>query len=439
MNTKRYLPQSFFWRIWWLICCAMFFSKIMTLVYIFFNEDALVDRQYSYGISTVIRTYWTVDEKQREILAEKIKLKTHSTNEAIKISEEHWPYTQIFQNQIKKELGENSKTMFQLKPTPALWVFVPDLGPDWVSIEFYPHTLSGNKLLGLIFWMGGVILIALGLSYIFVKQISAPFDLLVKAVRNLGKGYSKKLEITNNLPCEVLEVYQAFNTMLEDVKNADKEREVMLAGVSHDLRTPLTRIRLRLSLLEDETNSNEIKEMVNDIEIANSIISQFINFIHQAQSPADLCDIYQLITTTANAFNQTGQKVTLDLAKNLPKIAVHPIFIDRMLSNLIQNALAYGDDSAEVVAYQEQNNLIIKVLDNGDGIDPNLVEQLFTPFMRGDKARNKSGSGLGLAIAKKICTKYNGTIELINRDCGGLEARVTLPITPPTTSRTRAT
>jgi len=434
MNIKRYLPQSFFWRIWWLICCAMIFSKIMTLVYIFFNEDALVDRQYSYGISAVIRTYWSVDDKQRELLANEVKLKTHPKNEAPQVSEEHWPYTQIFQKQMKKELGKNSKTLFQLEPAPVLWVFDPDLNEDyWVSIEFYPRTLTGDKLLGLIFWMGAVVLAALVLSYIFVKQINKPFAKLIVAVRNLGKGHDKqtKLNITANTPYEIIEVYQTFNKMLDDLEQADKEREIMLAGVSHDLRTPLTRIRLGLSLLENQDNKQLINGMVDDIESANNIIGHFISFVREHQSDPVSCDMHQLITSTVNSFNQTTFKVKLNITETLPNIVGHPLFIQRMLSNLIENALTYGGDNVEVVAIQEQNNLIISVLDNGKGIAPDLIEQVFTPFVRGDKSRSKSGSGLGLAIAKRICNKHNGQIELINRNCGGLEVRVSLPTPPP--------
>jgi len=422
---NRLFESSFFSYVWRLVFWAMILSQLLTILYFLLNEDTLVDRQYSHSTAAMIRAYWQADEDQRDILARAMNMRAHTPNEAPKLSESHWPYTQIFSKQLKKALGEQTQTIFQIESTAALWVYAPHLGDDWLEIKLYSSSWKKNKLLRIMLWLMLILTISSVLSYVFIRYLNDPFSRLVLAARNLGQGHYIVLDVNPHLPSEIKELYHTFNKMIDDIKKNDRERKIMLAGVSHDLRTPLTRIHLGLSLLKNAANEQQIADIIGDLNEANNIVEQFIHFVREDEKDPVLSDINQLITEVCTPYNQ---QIHLDI-KPLRDMRIYPDFFKRMLINLIENALKYGDNYAEIIAYNTNKSLIIKILDNGQGIDDDLLDKVFTPFVRGDKSRNQNGSGLGLAIVKKICIKHHGKIELFNRQQGGLEARITLPIT----------
>ena len=227
------------------------------------------------------------------------------------------------------------------------------------------------------------------------------------------------------------EVYRAFNQMTDDIEQAGRERELMLAGVSHDLRTPLTRLRLSLELLDSD---NELTtDMVRDIEDMDAILDQFLAFIRDgSDEPMEICDLNELISSVVAPYSQQGHaiRVYLDI---MPSLMLRRVSIKRMLVNLLENALRYGGQGIEVAASVEQGEhapyVAISILDRGVGLDPDDLQRIFNPFIRGDQARGGQGTGLGLAIVQRVAAQHGGTVELLNRAGGGLEARVCLPIT----------
>jgi two-component system osmolarity sensor histidine kinase EnvZ len=218
--------------------------------------------------------------------------------------------------------------------------------------------------------------------------------------------------------------------MAEDVEQGARERELMLAGVSHDLRTPLTRLRLSLELLHSDAELTE--DMVRDIEDMDAILEQFLAFIRDGRDePMEQVDLGALIHDLVAPYNQGKIQVRLCL-EAMPALPLRRVSIKRLLTNLIENALRYGTDGVEVAAYVTGSSgapyVVLSVLDRGMGIDPAELVQLFNPFIRGDKARGGKGAGLGLAIVKRIAALHGGSVELLNRSGGGVEARVCLPI-----------
>ena len=199
---------------------------------------------------------------------------------------------------------------------------------------------------------------------------------------------------------------------------------------SHDLRTPLTRLRLSLELLD---NDNELtRDMVRDIEDMNAILDQFLAFIRDgSDEPMEACDLNELIRAVVAPYSQQGHAIRLCL-EPMPIIALRRVSMKRMLVNLLENALRYGEQGIEVAASvvdSEQTSYIaLSVLDRGAGLDPNDLQNIFNPFIRGDQARGGQGAGLGLAIVKRIAAQHGGSVQLHNRAGGGLEAMVCLPI-----------
>ncbi|MDU9024307.1 ATP-binding protein [Pseudomonas corrugata] len=428
MKTPVWFPQSFFSRTLWLVLIVVLFSKALTLVYLLMNEDVLVDRQYSHGVALTLRAYWAADETNRAKIAEAATL-IRVVGAGVPEGEQHWPYSEIYQRQMQAELGADTEVRLRMHSPPALWVRAPSLGDGWLKVPLYPHPLRGQKIWNVLGWFLAIGLLSTASAWIFVSQLNQPLKRLVYAARQLGQGRSVRLPISDT-PSEMTEVYRAFNQMAEDVEQAGRERELMLAGVSHDLRTPLTRLRLSLELMGERTDLT--REMVRDIEDMDAILDQFLAFIRDGRDESvEEVDLSELVREVVAPYNQGEEKVHLQLEPIQP-FPLRRVSMKRLLNNLIGNALNHAGTGVEVAAYVSGDTnapyVVLSVMDRGAGIDPSELEAIFNPFTRGDRARGGKGTGLGLAIVKRIASMHGGNVELRNRVGGGLEARVRLPL-----------
>ena len=428
MKTPLWFPQSFFSRTLWLVLIVVLFSKALTLVYLLMNEDVLVDRQYSHGVALTLRAYWAADESDRQTIADAAGL-IRVVGGGVPEGEQHWPYSEIYQRQMQAELGADTEVRLRVHAPPALWVRAPSLGDGWLKVPLYPHPLRGQKIWSVLGWFLAIGLLSTASAWIFVSQLNQPLKRLVFAARQLGQGRSVRLPVSDT-PSEMTEVYRAFNQMAEDVEQAGQERELMLAGVSHDLRTPLTRLRLSLELMPKD---NEFMDgMVRDIEDMDAILDQFLAFIRDGRDEeVEEVDLVELVKEVVAPYNTPVEQVRLCL-ESIPPFALRRVSMKRLLANLIGNAMHHAGDGVEVAAYVSGDSgapyVVLSVMDRGLGIDPSELEGIFNPFTRGDRARSGKGTGLGLAIVKRIAAMHGGNVELRNRSGGGLEARVRLPL-----------
>lgn len=428
MKTPLWFPQSFFSRTLWLVLIVVLFSKALTLVYLLMNEDVLVDRQYSHGVALTLRAYWAADESDRQTIADAAGL-IRVVGGGVPEGEQHWPYSEIYQRQMQAELGADTEVRLRVHAPPALWVRAPSLGDGWLKVPLYPHPLRGQKIWSVLGWFLAIGLLSTASAWIFVSQLNRPLKRLVFAARQLGQGRSVRLPVSDT-PSEMTEVYRAFNQMAEDVEQAGQERELMLAGVSHDLRTPLTRLRLSLELMP--ANNEFMEGMVRDIEDMDAILDQFLAFIRDGRDEeVEEVNLVELVHEVVAPYNSPVEQVRLCL-ESIPPFPLRRVSMKRLLNNLIGNAMHHAGDGVEVAAYISGDSgapyVVLSVLDRGMGIDPSELEGIFNPFIRGDRARSGKGTGLGLAIVKRIAAMHGGNVELRNRSGGGLEARVRLPL-----------
>ncbi|MTZ13271.1 HAMP domain-containing protein [Pseudomonas sp. JL972] len=428
MKAPLWFPQSFFARTLWMVLVVVLFSKVLTLFYLMANEDVLVDRQYSHGAALTLRAYWAADAADRARIGRAAGLQTVPELQVPR-GEYHWPYTDIFQRQMRAELGAETEVRVRIQPSTAIWVRAPELGADWVRVPLYAYPLRGQRIWSVLGWFLGIGLLSTAAAWIFVNQLNLPLKRLVYAARQIGKGRSVRLPI-GDTPSEMTEVYRAFNQMAEDVEQAGRERELMLAGVSHDLRTPLTRLRLSLELMAGDDELTE--DMIRDVEDMDAILDQFLAFVRDgSDEPVEKLDLGELIREVVAPYNQHEESVRL-CVEPMPELALRRVSIKRLLVNLIENARRYGGEGVEVAASVTGDSnapyVVLSVLDRGPGIAPSELEGIFNPFIRGDRARGGKGSGLGLAIVKRIANQHGGIVELRNREGGGLEARVSLPL-----------
>ena len=334
---------------------------------------------------------------------------------------------EFFTQQIEKKLATELKMQdvtvyFQFKPSPRIWIQTPEMNGNWVR---EPLKTYANYSPELVFgWLLGIPLLAAAIILTLVRQLNRPLRRLQNAANSYSKtGKAPYLE-TNHGPQEIREVNQAFNHMIYTLEQTERDRRIMLAGISHDLRTPLTRIRLSAEMMPDD---DFLKEgLIYDVEDMDAILNQFISYMRDGSDE-------ELQETDLNVLLQELiiQFKPLDIrfnAQELPLIQARSLSLKRLIGNLINNSKRYGAEPIELSAELLEDQIRIRVADNGTGIPEDQIADLMQPFVRGNEARTVQGSGLGLAIVKRIVDIHQGELTIQNREQGGLEAIITLPL-----------
>lgn len=274
-------------------------------------------------------------------------------------------------------------------------------------------------------WLVGMLLALIG-AFLIQRRINRPLAQLVDAAHAIGRG-EPTAPLSEQGPREIVDVCRSFNRMHTQLTEQNRQRALMLAGVSHDLRTPLTKIRLAAEILGDQADNNTYTESIaRSCNQIDDIIGQFIDFAGMGNNePTATTDINRLIT---DIVQELGAPFTLE-AGDIPHLVIHPQAVRRMLINLLENALRYAQPDYRIVTTAASGQAIITVQDRGPGIDPQRVDDLLKPFTRGNDARNgPPGSGLGLAIAARVVQMEGGRMQLTQRPGGGLEIRIELPV-----------
>jgi two-component system osmolarity sensor histidine kinase EnvZ len=329
----------------------------------------------------------------------------------------------MFREQIRSIFGPEAEVYVRPNAPMALWVRVPAATRDW-WIAFPRQRIERDPMGALIGWSVAGLAIAVLATFLIVWWLSRPLRSLAEAAEKLGKGGDPP-PIPEKGPSEIRTLARAFNQMKEDLKRQERERSTFLAGISHDLRTPLARLRLETEMLGGKVDAETQKNMVSDLEDMNAIIDQFIGFARseaaEVLAPVNLSDAAR---SAAERAARLGTDVKCDLA-DVPVLMLRPLAIQRLLENLIGNAARHGGREILVRTAARDREVQVCVFDRGPGIPPDQVERLKQPFARRDDARSgQSGAGLGLAIANRIALMHGGRLELLARDGGGLEARV---------------
>ena len=337
------------------------------------------------------------------------------------------PFINLIANKIREQLGVETIITVNHYGIPGLWIsFNVEQDDFWVVIPkiqvdrpFPWHWLGWGAVVGLLSLFG---------AYLIASRINRPLNLLVYAADRLRHGEPAP-RLPEDSMDELQQVSKTFNEMAESLVRLDSERTLLLAGVSHDIRTPLARLRIAVELLDESCESLKAG-MIEDIADMDNIIHQFSDFVRGVEGePTKMMDINMLLQALQERQARAGRDLKLQLS-NAYFIPLRPLAMQRLLDNLVGNAYTYSKGKVTVESKITADSIIISVLDNGPGIPAEHAQRLLRPFERMDSARNKNegGSGLGLAICNRIAKLHRGSLELVNRPTGGLEARLTLPI-----------
>lgn len=336
------------------------------------------------------------------------------------------PFFSLLDNALSTELSQQVARPFWLDTVgrSSLIEIRIKLGKDVMRILTRRNSAYASNSHIFLLWMIGTSLILLTIAVLFLRNQIRPILKLADAAEAFGKG--RDADFRPRGAREVRRAGNAFIEMKRRVERSIGERTTMLNGVSHDLRTILTRFKLSLALME---RSWEIEALERDVDEMSRMLEDYLAFARgDAGETAVETDIRSLLEELKSDAERQGHQTELTVIGD-PLVVIRPDAFRRLLTNLVSNAARYGDRIA-IRATHDARYLIVMVDDDGPGIPPDQREDVFRPFFRLDEARNVDGggTGLGLAIARDIARAHGGDIMLGDSPLGGLRATVRLPV-----------
>lgn len=432
----RLWPRTLLWRSVLLIAFLLSLAHIAWLQIFQVSEREPRARQMARQIVSIVNltraALITVDPSKRlELLRdlsqeEQVQVYLAGPNEKIAPLPDN-PFLKLIEQELHRSLDADTRFAVAREGEPGVWVsFRIDDDEFWVRIP--RARIEGQQPMQWIGWGAFVLLLALLGALLIVFRVNRPLSQLTRAAEAMGRGKVPP-PIPETGPSEISTLARAFNQMAADLKRMDDERTLLLAGVSHDLRTPLSRIRLGLEMLQEKSDPALKEGMEHDIEDIDAAINQFLDFarVNEGEAVVAHGDLNAIVRSVCERQERAGRALKTTL-QPLPPLPLRPIAAQRMVANLVENALRYGGPQIDVATGVENGRAFVEVGDRGPGIPADQVERMLQPFTRLDSARSGAGTGLGLAIVDRIARMHGGEIKLLPREGGGLQARVELPV-----------
>ncbi len=439
--ARGYVGLSLFWRTFFLLAILLaggVYAWVQTLRALEFEPRAVQAAQQTAGLVNLSRAAL----KQADGINRVALLKGLAPEQgrAIRVAprepgDRSEPYetdrfTRRVSEELRNALGPDTIVARSVNGQPGMWVgFSIDKDPYWLQAEA-AHSAEMNRGTWAV-WIGIALLATLLGSVAIASLINRPLKQLSFAASRIREGDLDSRLDENTLTSEIREVNRGFNRMARELARVEEDRAVMLAGISHDLRTPLARLRLEteMSVEDDEAKRN----MAMDIDQLDAIIDKFMDYARPGETELVPVHVATLIDREAGVFRDPSQ---IKVSSRVPigvMVMADETELGRVFLNLFENARRYGRGTysgvaeVTVTAVKTGNWIILSVRDHGPGVAPEKLAQLTTPFFRGDAARTAAtGAGLGLAIVEKAMQRMGGSLELANAPDGGLIAHLRL-------------
>jgi len=431
MIIRKILPISLLGRSIIIIFMPIFLLVIITSVIFYQTSWNIISKRLTESVVADINVIVKLINKDLE-------------NEAISIAKEDFKMNINIQQNSKinniifiKQRGILSKRLkqalininkpftYDLSNIDKGVKIVIQLDKDLLLINVDKDRLYSETAFVFLLWMIFASILLLILSYFFMNKQIRPLKRLSIIAETFGRGLDAP-ELESAGASEIRQTANAFNQMRTRIKRFLKQRTDMLAGVSHDLRTPLTRMKLQLSLLKDEKAKKELELDINEM---TAMLDSYVSFVRsEAPEPIENINLNKLLKEIISNINKEKIQVYLN-EKNIVQTSARPLQIKRAFQNIIDNSIRYSDKlNIEILTNDEGCYILFE--DNGPGIPNKNYEDVFKPFFTLDPSRNKlkGESGLGLAITRDIIRSHGGEIRLDKSKLGGLKTIFHLPI-----------
>ena len=342
------------------------------------------------------------------------------------------PTETTYLSYFREALAKHSISTFNIVESDSgstIWVNMVENGNDF-HFGFESGRLGINPPLAMLMIIAFGALLAVFASVLEARRITRPLGILASAAKELGQGHDPA-QVPVNGPREIDDLAKSFNQMAANLRNMAKNRTVMVAGISHDLRTPVTRLNLAAEMLENDSNRDLVQRVRRNLDAINDLVGEFLAFSRgiEASEPEQL-QLWEVVEDLLIDLKPEGVDVRLHRCSAPATYRADRNALARVLLNLLKNAVQYGRGGPVEVNLQcTEGGGIVEIKDRGPGIPPGETEAVFEPFYRLENGWNlrSTGSGLGLAIAHQLAVKHGWTIELLPREGGGTIARVNLP------------
>jgi two-component system osmolarity sensor histidine kinase EnvZ len=328
------------------------------------------------------------------------------------------PLLERVEPRVRRALGEATRFAAERDGEDGFWVsFFIDSDEFWVMMPWERFEPAfGPQWLG---WGFALLALSLAGAWLIATTLARPLAAVTRAARRIGSGAAHE-PLAEEGPRELRTVAAAFNRMAKSLESMERERAMVLAGISHDLRTPLSRLRLALEMSGADRGASEA--MIEDIGEMDGIIGQFLDFARGENEEKAEHDLDALVLELGEHYSRLHRKVSVKTGTASP-LRFARMAVRRAVANLVDNALRYAGEPVEI----ESGKYFVEVRDRGPGIAAAEVDHAKRPFTRLDAARGgPAGAGLGLAIVERVARAHGGSLELLPRPGGGLVARLEL-------------
>ncbi|GAO37200.1 hypothetical protein SCT_2618 [Sulfuricella sp. T08] len=341
-------------------------------------------------------------------------------------SPSYLPYVALLQTALADRL-KAPVSVLVIPGTDRYGVVVP-AGAKQLRFEFSRARIGTSPMLAMSLVFGINLAASFAAALWLTRRLERRLSALSAATRELAQGVRPKM-LPEDGPTELATVAADFNHMASRVRELADNRTTLLAGISHDLRTPIARMTMALELLRDSPNPALLKRMERYLAEMNQLIDEFLSFARAQENGAtEPIDLAQMISELIRDYRESGAQLSGEPATACP-VQANPVGVRRIVTNLIDNAIRYSGGGPVEIKLDCTTQAYIEVLDRGPGIPDDMKELVFRPFFRLESSRNATtgGSGLGLAIAMEIVRAHGWSLTLENRQGGGTVSRLTIP------------
>ena len=442
-TIKKFIPSTLLGRSLVIVFVPIVSIVIITCLVFYQTSWDIISKRLSQSVvGDIGAVIELIDEKKineaKDIIKPKLDL-----NEAKLLSQKHFnfkiklleneflnvkdfkPKKRILERRLSDELKRlNKEFVFDTTNLESGLKIKIQVNNDILIINVDKDRLYSGRAFVFILWMIFSSVILFFIAYIFMKNQTRPLKKLSILAETFGRG----LDVPNFQSSGSIEIRQtanAFNVMRTRIKRFLKQRTEMLAGVSHDLRTPLTRIKLQTSMLKDNKLKNELH---SDITEMTAMLDSYLSFARgEISDPIEKINFKLMLKDIINNLKSNNKDIEL-LIKNEAETSGRPAQLKRCFVNIIENAKRYGD-IIKITLKKNDEDIIINIEDNGHGIKKENFNDVFRPFFTLDKSRNKEtgGSGLGMTISRDIIRSHGGDIILNKSQLGGLKVTINIP------------
>jgi two-component system osmolarity sensor histidine kinase EnvZ len=431
MTFKKLIPSSLLGRSLIIVFIPILSLVILTTLVFYQTSWNIISKRLTQSVvADIIVVVKLIDQnlkfKAIEIAKSDFKMLVEYKEDANLSSLSFRSQRGILSKRLREALEELNRPFFyDLSNLDKGAIIALQFNKDLLIINVDKDRLYSESAFVFLLWMFFASFILLILAYFFMKGQIRPLKRLAIIAETFGRGLdAPELKVSGSL--EIRQTTNAFNQMRTRIKRFLKQRTDMLAGVSHDLRTPLTRMKLQLSLMKDDDTK---KELEHDIKEMTAMLNSYVSFVRgEAPETIENINLNNLIYNICQSNISSKHKITDRYLKKIDTSG-RPLQIKRAIQNIIDNAKRYASKiHLEINANDEE--CFISISDDGPGIPEKNYEDVFKPFFTLDPSRNKlkGESGLGMTIARDIIRSHGGEIKLSNSEMGGLKTTINLPL-----------